>query len=106
MPIGYLLDVSCRTGYRELQEIVISAAAKNPIDGLVVMSKRHGDDIFFNIVDKIYGGDKLYHDWTQGFVTSKNRFVDREEAWTIAKNANQIRRVTGSPGTLYSEDLY
>lgn len=42
----------------------------------------------------------------QGFLTSKNRFVDRKEAWIIAEKQNQIIRVSGGEGTLYSEDIY
>lgn len=44
---------------------------------------------------------------TQGFLTSKGRFVDRVEALEIAKAAGQLLRGTGGPGgQLYSEDLY
>lgn len=39
----------------------------------------------------------------QGFLTNKNRFVDREEAAIIAANAQQIRE---RKETLFSEDLY
>lgn len=39
----------------------------------------------------------------QGFLTNKNRFVNREEAAIIAFNAGQI---TKELNTLYSEDLY
>ena len=106
MPIGALICVEKHTGHRQLQEIVISASALNPEDNMMIMSKRHGDEIFFNVADKIYGEDADYNHWHQGFTTSEGRFVDREEAWLIAKAANQIRRVTGSPGTLFSEDLY
>lgn len=42
----------------------------------------------------------------QGFYTSTGRFVDRETAFKIAEMANQIVRITGSYGTLFSEDLY
>lgn len=46
----------------------------------------------------------------QGFLTSKHRFVDRQEAWKLAVERNQIvRRVGGDDskgGTLYSENLY
>ena len=42
----------------------------------------------------------------QGFLTNKNRFVSRKEAWVIAENANQIIDNSGGYGTLYSEDLY
>lgn len=43
----------------------------------------------------------------QGFLTNKNRFVDRIEGWKIAEAANQINdRPRGNSKTLYSEDLY
>lgn len=106
-----LSDVSARTGYIELTEIIISAANRSP-NGLVIMCKRHGSPDFYEITDKIFGshtpsGELVrYHDWDQGFVSNRRDFLTREEAWEVAKNANQIRRVTGKPGTLYSEDLY
>ena len=46
----------------------------------------------------------------QGFFTSRNRFVDRKEAFMIAYQANQIPIALyderGNDGKLYSEDLY
>ena len=45
----------------------------------------------------------------QGFMTSEERFVGREEAWTIAETAGQLieRAPTdGRGGTLYSEDVW
>lgn len=39
----------------------------------------------------------------QGFITSKNRFVDRYEATKIANAAFQTDKIEGQ---LYSEDLY
>lgn len=46
----------------------------------------------------------------QGFYTSRNRFVDRNEAFKIAYQANQIPitlyEERGENGKLYSEDLY
>ena len=39
----------------------------------------------------------------QGFITSLNRFVDRQEAAIIAKRARQIKKKTMY---LFSEDLY
>ena len=41
--------------------------------------------------------------YIQGFLTSKNRFVDRYEALTLALNAGQT---TKSQGQLFSEDIY
>lgn len=47
---------------------------------------------------------------TQGFLTNTNRFVDRYEAFKIAKEANQILEDSSlylaKEGKLYSEDLY
>jgi len=41
----------------------------------------------------------------QGFITSKNRFVDRKEALIIAQNNNQvIGDIIGY--NLYNENLY
>lgn len=40
----------------------------------------------------------------QGFYTSYGRFVDRKEAFEIAKSANQIGDIERTE--LYSEDLY
>lgn len=42
----------------------------------------------------------------QGFITSKGRYLGREDAWGVAAAAGQIQRITGSPGELYSEDLW
>lgn len=46
----------------------------------------------------------------EGFLTSKYRFVNRQEAWKIAVEQNQIVRRCGNDtehgGTLYSENLY
>lgn len=47
----------------------------------------------------------------QGFVTSLNRYVNREEAWEIALKAKQIKDIelhvaTNSHPLLFSEDIY
>lgn len=45
----------------------------------------------------------------QGFVTDTGRYVDREEAWQIAKAAGQLNDrapTDGRGGTLYSEDVW
>jgi len=43
---------------------------------------------------------------TQGFLTTKNRFVDREEAMIIARENNQVIKEFGNGIELYSECLY
>jgi hypothetical protein len=49
-------------------------------------------------------------DWMkaqQGFLDQRGVFVSREEAWKIAREAEQIvRRVGGDGKRLYSENLY
>jgi hypothetical protein len=42
----------------------------------------------------------------QGFITSSNRFVGREEAAKIALSCGQISKLNYSNKDLYSEDLY
>ena len=43
----------------------------------------------------------------QGFLTNKNRFVDREEAMIIAKRENQlVVDPTHVSDSLFSEDIY
>jgi hypothetical protein len=44
--------------------------------------------------------------YEEGFITSKNRFVGREEAAEIALACNQINKLNYSRKKLYSEDLY
>jgi hypothetical protein len=41
----------------------------------------------------------------QGFITSKNRFVDRKEGAEIALKSGQVSELKYGP-SLYSEDLY
>ena len=43
---------------------------------------------------------------TQGFLTSKGRFVNREEALEIARAAGQVGDDAGYKKQLFSEDLY
>ena len=51
-------------------------------------------------------GSLLRCDHTQGFLTSKGRFVNRKEAWKIALAAGQITEEDGYKQQLFSEDLY
>ena len=46
-------------------------------------------------------------EYVQGFLTNKNRFVDRREGYIIAELTNQLNdRSRGGSIELYSEDLY
>jgi hypothetical protein len=76
----------------------------NILIGFVVCGRRHSN--CFDIIKMIYKEHKLFVSFVtvQGFLTNTNRFVDRLEAYQIAKNANQIKNK--SDNFLYSEDLY
>ena len=73
---------------------------KNVDSGLVIAGWRH-----HSVIGTAAGLDiitsKTPH--VQGFLTNQNRFVDRNEASTIAFNAGQIKK---DIGTLTSEELY
>lgn len=82
----------------------------------VIPCVRHGDDLYFSLIysfDHTMSPtdiDEGYGDVIEGFLTSKHRFVNRNEAWNIAVENNQIVRRVGNDtkdgGTLYSENLY
>lgn len=72
--------------------------------GIMFAGHRHGQCIYTKCA--ITGlRDAESGENVQGFLTNKNRFVDREEAMIIARAANQVISDTTS-NTLYSEDLY
>lgn len=82
--------------------------------GMVICGQRH-----HNCIDVIYtlaklrsvsvgSEDEVTGKSTQGFLTNKNRFVDRKEALKIAIEADQVDKdKLGNPMIgLFSEDLY
>ena len=75
--------------------------------GFVICGRRHSNCIaIFSIMFGFPYDDKaklLKMIERQGFLTNKNRFVEREEAAQIAFEAGQI---TQHKIVLYSEDLY
>lgn len=85
---------------------VIPRASHRPINtpgGVVLCGHRHGD-----IISQILPltGEKQFKlgEHIQGFLTSKNRFVNREEGAEIfIKNGGTLKY---SDTKLYSEDLY
>ena len=44
-------------------------------------------------------------EYTQGFLTNKNRFVDRKDAFKIAVDANRLLDVPKFGKSLFSEDI-
>lgn len=76
---------------------VVCAALRNG-HGTIICGPRHWDSI-------CRGTSK--DGWEQGFVDQKGVFMTREEAWTVAFDAGQIRwRVGGDGERLFSENLY
>ena len=79
---------------------------KNIQTGFVVCGRRH-HNCYATLV-AVLGGDKWQEtkmglNQTQGFITSTDRFVDREEAGKIAYVALQVDQLYG---LLISEHLY
>lgn len=72
-----------------MKDFILCAAIK--YNGLIIPGHRHGDcySLLEGLIGKI-STDKLPGRNKQGFLTSKNRYVSREEAWEIAKENNQI----------------
>jgi hypothetical protein len=73
--------------------------------GIVICGWRH-HNCLYNMA--AITGKKQYEagEHTDGFLTNKNRFVDREEAAKIALATNQIKELKFSSTKLYSEDIY
>lgn len=90
-----------------LPELIVCAANRDPDTLVVYPCVRHGCDIFWGLIDSQFPKGKDCVHFEQGFLTNKYRFVDRLEAYQIAKDNNQIKRLcpTGS-NRLYSEMLY
>ncbi len=78
---------------------------KNITKGIVICGYRHPSCMYTMIA--ITGKRSVETecgDYEQGFLTSKNRFVDREEGAKIhVENGNSLKYSTKE---LYSEDLY
>ncbi|MHB8871643.1 MAG: hypothetical protein ACYC5G_04275 [Candidatus Doudnabacteria bacterium] len=77
---------------------------KNIETGIVVCGRRHHNCIMTAIE---FGKSAKQYPTEEGFITSKDKFVNREVALEIAKRANQILDLSKVRGNvLYSEDLY
>ena len=83
-----------------------SVLPKNCETGLVFCGLRHGHCIYTKCA--VTGlRDAESGDNEQGFLTSKNRFVSREEGLIIALRENQVIDLAEVRGDrLFSEDLY
>lgn len=88
----------------------IVCAANMLEDGTVIVGVRHFDHLMHNQIEnylKANGMKNINSSTTiQGFVDQLGTFYDREEAYVIAKRANQIIRDHDKVGKLFSEHLY
>lgn len=95
----------------EQKEIILCAAIM--FRDTMICGHRHGDCyvILKNLLSKYISIDNLPDREEQGFLTSFGRYVDRKEAWKIAKANNQIQFGGGASNDnedtiLISENLY
>ena len=86
---------------------------KNIKTGFVICGRRHHNCIstFALMVGFPYSEEsqKLHNTEIQGFLTNTDRFVDRNEAFDIAEQSGQIKKMEykdKSSRSLLSEDLY
>lgn len=88
-------------------EILIGVALLFRQTGMMTCAprpKRHADVMMQAIQHNLPTNS---YDCEQGFYTNLGRFVDRQEAMRIARDAGQIiRNPTFQPNTLFSEDVW
>ena len=85
--------------------IIVAAANRSNVDGLLVVGARHFDQC---MREQIKATGRKHTEFTeQGFIDQHCKFYTREEAHLIA-NANDqiIRRCGGDEKRLFSENLY
>lgn len=76
----------------------------NTPEGLVVCGLRHCNCIA--ILSEMFPDRRYIKNHVQGFLTSKNRFVDRIEGWKIALAAGQVLPEDLIGSQLFSENLW
>jgi hypothetical protein len=91
-----------------LQKVIEGVLPKNCDRGLVVLGHRHGQGMWtmssLTGLRSVTNAEDGVGEYEQGFLTNKNRFVDREEGAKIwVKNRGKLNY---SDNELYSEDLY
>lgn len=75
--------------------------------GLVFCGQRHGQCMYSMCsITGLRSVTPEVGEYVQGFLTSKNRFVDRKEGAKIALASGQVEKLDYVDGTLFSEDLY
>lgn len=101
--------ILCAAIHYDDGEININRRCKNyPKTGIVICGFRHPDIIGILPTNNSMRNDGKVYKCTQGFITSKGRFVDRIEAYKIAKREGQLLVGADFEGKvqLFSEDIY
>lgn len=99
--------ILCSAIHYDDGEINTRRTCKNyPETGIVICGYRHPDIISILPTNNSLRNDGKEYKCTQGFITSKGRFVDREEAYLIAKKADQLLNDFEGKSKLFSEDIY
>lgn len=89
--------------------MILAAAIKFHIDktdeNVVLCGCRHSD-IFKQLKSLGFDPKKGYKEIEQGFITNKNKFLTREEAYVHAITCGQVRLYREDMKRLMSEDLW
>lgn len=89
------------------QRVVVCAANRSKSTGSIICGARHWDNIMRDQAKMVPGN--LPKEWVgsdQGFIDQFGVWMDRHEAWDVARIAGQVKGPGHTEGTLYSEDLY
>lgn len=89
--------------------MILASAIKFHIDKtneeVILCGCRHGD-IFRQLGLLGFEPQKEYKEIVQGFITDRNKFLTREEAYTHAIACGQIKSYKYDTKELFSEDLW
>ncbi len=103
----YIICAACWYRDFEVKKAVpaYSYLPTNLTQGMVFCGHRHAQCIYSLVAITGEPQYKAGHE-VQGFLTSKNRFVDREEGRLIALECGQIEKSNYHSNRIFSEDLY
>ncbi len=99
--------MSTESPNRKPQRRVVCAAVK--AGNHIVLGARHFDTVMHAQLALLPGNiSVLAPSGCQGFIDQWGKFMNRDEAFLVAKSARQIRKKSGNPNStqLFSEDLY
>ena len=104
LPIGTKTPPTVdKTHIPSLPELIVCAAAKNEA-GEVICSIRHFDKLMNDQMD-LSPNNWDNREIVQGFITNRNRFVDRVEGLAIATAQKQIKRMVGGGDKFLSSEM-